>query len=135
MPFLGFANRHLPRIIAAPHAMKTTILLLSLLGLTYLGLGSAAPPPADDDGREIYINEGCNECHGIEVAGIEPLRRRARRQGPDLSNLGAQRTGNWLGQYLKKEVELEGKAHKKKFKGSDEELQVLVDWLLEQKSE
>ena len=33
------------------------------------------------------------------------------------------------------EVEQEGKAHKKKFKGSDEELQVLVDWLLEQKAE
>ena len=38
-------------------------------------------------------------------------------------------------QYVKKEVDKEGKSHTKPFKGNDEELQVLVDWLLEQKAE
>ena len=36
---------------------------------------------------------------------------------------------------MKREIDKDGKEHKKEFKGSDEELQALVDWLLEQKAE
>ena len=117
--------------------MKSTLLLVSLLGLAYLGLGLATPAPtlADDDGREIFLNESCDACHGVRVAGIEPRRRRARRRGPDLTNLAARRTDAWLSRYLQQEIDLDGRRHKTGFKGSDEELQALVDWLLEQKSE
>ena len=34
-----------------------------------------------------------------------------------------------LAAYLRKEGELDGKTHKKGFKGTDEELQTILDWL------
>ena len=90
--------------------------------------------PALNDGKETYVQH-CGECHGVKVAQINPTTRNAQNKGPDLTGIGEKYQPGWIKKYIMEEAEIEGKSHKKKFKGSDEELQVLVDWLLEQKAE
>ena len=92
------------------------------------------PPPASNDGEEAFVRN-CAECHGVKVAKINPTTKKDADKGPDLTGIGEKYQAGWIKRYVKVETENEGKAHKKKFKGSDEELQVLVDWLLEQKAE
>ncbi len=55
---------------------------------------------------------------------------------PDLSNLGNENLeADFVKKFINKEVDLNGKKHAVKFKGSDEELTTLVDWLLTLKNE
>jgi hypothetical protein len=84
------------------------------------------------DAEKIFINAKCNKCHSIEILKIEST---SKKEPFDLSKVGSERNAEFLTKYLLKEETLNDKKHKKEFKGTDEELQVLVDWLLEQKSE
>ncbi len=88
------------------------------------------------NGKTIFVNqERCNLCHSLSTQGIEAKTKSNKLKGPDLVGLAKKYKAGWIGRYLKKEADKEGKSHKKKFKGTDEELQTLVDWLLEQKAE
>ena len=93
-----------------------------------------AAPSTYDDGKETYVRH-CGECHGVKVAQVNPTTKKANEKGPDLTGIGEKYQRDWINRYIKQEEEHHGKSHVKKFKGSDEELQVLVDWLLEQKAE
>lgn len=90
---------------------------------------------ASEDGKKAFMGAKCQTCHSVESAGIEALAKSEKMRGPDLTNLHSKFDAQWLVKYLRKQEQLEGKAHRTEFKGSDEELQALVDWLLEQKSE
>lgn len=102
--------------------------LINLVAMMGLALNSAA---ARDTGRKMLRGQGCVECHAVAAAGIE-AKGKARAQGPDLSGLAARYRAASLATYLKRDQTVPGwGAHG--FKGTDEELQALVDWLLEQK--
>ena len=47
----------------------------------------------------------------------------------DLSKVGSERDAEWIGQFLRKQVKLDGKKHKQKYRGSDEDLATLGLWL------
>ena len=114
--------------------MKTKLTLLAL-ALAF-GLVMAAPLAAEEaDGKAVFEDQKCNLCHAVSTVGIEAKTKSEKLLGPDLVNMADSYEAEWLVQYIKKEVDKEGKSHTKPFKGSDEELQVLVDWLLEQKAE
>ena len=100
----------------------------------FLRAAPPAEPVAYDDGEKVFT-ENCAECHGVKVAGIMAKTKDAEKKGPDLTGIGEKYQTGWMKKYVMQEAEHDGKSHKKKFKGSDEELQVLVDWLLEQKAE
>ncbi len=86
----------------------------------------------NNNGRTIFVKkEKCIRCHSISTRGIEAKTKSERLKGPDLVGLSARYKSAWLSKYLTKKVRLKGKKHKTRFKGSDEELQTLVDWLLE----
>ena len=109
-----------------------TIAIASLLGLAF----TAAPLAAQEaDGKAVLEAEKCNLCHAVSTVGIEAKTKSDKLKGPDLVNLADDYEADWIVKYLKKEADKEGKSHTKPFKGSDEELQALVDWLLEQKAE
>ncbi len=124
------------------HASKATPMLAVLGGLALcffcfaalVPVGTHTAYPAPDDGKDAYV-KNCAECHGVKVAGIAATTKNARDKGPDLTGIGEKYQPKWLKRYVKEEADDGGKKHVKKFKGSDEELQVLVDWLLEQKAE
>lgn len=119
----------------------STLAALVILVLCYGGFSAVAPTDvptargADDDGKKVFLAQGCNECHAVSTAEIEATTKVESEKGPDLKSIGRKYQGEWITKYIKKGADIEGKAHTKKFKGSDEELQVLVDWLLEQKAE
>jgi cytochrome c551/c552 len=107
--------------------------LLIVLAIVIGTLAGVAAVRADDapDGKAIFLAQKCDMCHAVSTAGIEAKVKSAAMQGPDLVDLDLQ--ADWMTKYLKKEVDKDGKAHKKAFSGSDEELRTLIDWLLAQK--
>lgn len=84
-----------------------------------------------DDGKKIFVDNKCSMCHTVTVAGIESKKSDA----VDLSTVGKDQTVEFLTKYLKKETKLKEKNHKSSFKGSDEDLKILVDWLVTLKGE
>jgi cytochrome c oxidase cbb3-type subunit 2 len=88
--------------------------LLLLLGLLS-GTGRGAPNDLVQQGRRVYIAEGCIHCHSQYVRPdttdeerygaartLPDLERQTpplfgnRRQGPDLMNVGSRRGAEWL---------------------------------------
>jgi len=85
----------------------------------------------ESDGQQIFVDSKCTKCHSIESLEIVST----KDEPTDLSNVGADKDADLLKKYLLKEEPINEKNHKTKFKGSDEELNKLVDWLLTLKTE
>lgn len=80
----------------------------------------------ETDGQQIFTDSKCTKCHSIESLELSSKKDDA----VDLSNVGSQRNAEFLTKYLVKEEKLNEKKHKTKFKGSEEELNTLVNWLV-----
>ena len=107
--------------------MKNILIYLGLV-ITIVALYGFAFTIADDksdDGKKVFVDNKCNMCHTVTSAGIESKKSDA----VDLSTVGKDRTVEFLTKYLKKEAKLNDKDHKASFKGTDEELTKLVEWL------
>lgn len=92
-----------------------------------------APPQQQDAakallGREAFEDYKCATCHGVAAADIEAKAKSEKLRGPDLSGYTTDDTAA-LNAYLRKQSELNGVRHKHEFKGSDEELELLLGWL------
>ncbi len=70
----------------------------------------------------------CNMCHAVPAAEIVAKSKSEKMKGADL---GGKVEGEFetIAAYVRKAEELDGKKHKKEFKGTDEELQAILDWL------
>jgi mono/diheme cytochrome c family protein len=107
-----------------------SLALALVLGFSALSLYSNE---TDAQGKQIFEANKCNNCHALQAAGIEMKMKTSK--APDLSKLSDEITSkDVLVSYLKKEAELNGKKHMAAFKGTDEELSVLADWLMSFKS-
>lgn len=87
----------------------------------------------EPNGKAIFLAQKCNLCHTVSSAGIEATTTSDRMKAPDLVGVGSRHEEGWIAPYLHKQRKLHDKLHAKEFKGSDEELAALIDWLLEQK--
>ena len=83
------------------------------------------------DGQQIFTDSKCTKCHSVESLEITST----KDESVDLSNAGANNDAEFLKKYLVKEESINDKKHKIKFKGSDEELDALVNWMLTLKTE
>ncbi|MFP5204734.1 MAG: cbb3-type cytochrome c oxidase subunit II [Acidobacteriota bacterium] len=101
---------------------------LAALAWSLLARPRSAPPlTAIEKGREVYIAEGCMHCHSQYVrpgspdelmwGPVEPLAKIRRedpplignrRQGPDLTEVGARRSALWLKAHLEDPAEVSG---------------------------
>ena len=113
---------------------KQTHLTIILSACLLAAMVLAAPLAAQEDGKAVFEAQKCQLCHGVSSAGIEATTKSEKLKGPDLTGVGENFDAEWMTKYIKKEVDKEGKKHTKPFKGTDEELQVIIDWLLEQKA-
>jgi mono/diheme cytochrome c family protein len=107
--------------------MKNILIYLGLV-ITIVALYGFAFTIADDksdDGKKVFVDNKCNMCHTVTNAGIESKKSDA----VDLSTVGKDRTVEFLTKYLKKEAKLNDKDHKSSYKGTDEDLATLVEWL------
>lgn len=102
------------------------ITIVALYGFAFI-----VADQADGDGKKVFVDNKCQMCHTVKSVGIESKKSDAS----DLSSVGKDNTVEFLTKYLKKEAKLNDKDHKSSFKGSDEDLKVLVDWLLTLKGE
>lgn len=110
----------------------TLIVPLLLVALTISSAAYAGPAAGSSlDGKTIFLEAKCNMCHSVSSAGIEGKMKSA----PDLTGTGQRHEAKLLTGYLRGDAEIGGKAHKKKFTGSDEELAALVSWLEAQKAQ
>ncbi len=89
-----------------------------------------AEEKAELDGKTLFVEtHKCNMCHAVPAAEIPA------KVKPDSPMAGGDLGGKIEGEledlaaYVRKEAELDGKTHKKPFKGTDEELQAIIDWL------
>lgn len=113
--------------------MKSIIGYLSIIVAIVALYGFAFTISYNDDpvGKKIFIDNKCNMCHTVKSAGIESKKSDAS----DLSNFGAEMKKEDMIKYLKKEMKLKDKNHVTAFKGTDEELAKLVEWLSTLKAE
>jgi mono/diheme cytochrome c family protein len=108
----------------------TLALALLLAALTVSGPAYAA----DEGGKAVFTSSKCGTCHGVSSAGLE-AKLKGRMAGPDLTGVVEDRGADVVKAYLQGDEQIEGKKHKMPFKGSDEELAALIDWLAEQKAQ
>ena len=108
--------------------MKITKSSLIILGFVLSGallISAAAQDEESMDGRALFTDtHKCNMCHGVEADDIEPTTESEEKKGPDLSGFTPENGLSILAEFLRDEEE-----HKEPFKGTDEELQTIIDWL------
>lgn len=79
------------------------------------------------DGKTVFENAKCLTCHSVTSQNLEGKKK---DKSVDLSNAGTTQTAESLTTFLKKESDYNGKKHPIAFKGTDEEFQILKDWIL-----
>lgn len=89
----------------------------------------AAASIAAADGKKAFLDNSCDRCHSVEAHDIEATVKSERMRGPDLSETGKTRDADWFAGYLAKDLDLEGKPHRAMYRGSDEDLRTISDWL------
>jgi len=99
--------------------------VLALLAALLIQPATAAE--GEKDAKTLFVEtHKCNMCHGVPAVGIEAKTKSESMKGPEL---GGKVKGDFakIAAYMRKETE--DKKHKKEFKGTDEELQTILDWL------
>lgn len=124
------------------------VLLLICSGKVWAEEGSTVPDKKvpkeviENPGKDVFLKFRCNQCHSVSILGIGKDADEEEDEDdwddeeedevepPDLSGVAAKKHKiEFLIQYLKKKVSQNGRKHKKKFKGSEEETKALVAWL------
>lgn len=86
------------------------------------------------NGQQIFLQHKCNLCHTIKALGIQSAYKGPEdKRPPDLSDVGTKHNADWIAGFVTKKEELDGKKHKKRFEGSDDDLKALAGWLASQK--
>jgi hypothetical protein len=113
-----------------PSPPRAPAALVALAGLALAASGPvlAQDPPA---GRVLFEAQGCNLCHAVPAAGVAKAGD-PTVTGPDLVGLGDEHSRCGLKRWLRRTKMHDGLTHLQRFQGSDEDLDVLVRWLLEQ---
>lgn len=107
--------------------MLTSFLLLPVFPLLLSSSSAAA------DGKQAFLDNNCNRCHSVSARDIEATIQSESMRASDLSSVGENRDAEWIEKYLQKKVENDGKTHRSTFRGSDEDLESIAEWLAEQK--
>ncbi len=95
--------------------------IVALYGFAYAIAGNDEP-----DGKKLFVDYKCNMCHTVKSVGIESKKSDA----DDIVQLEAEKNAEFWMKYLMKQEKLNGKDHKTAFKGKEEDLQKIVDWLM-----
>lgn len=115
--------------------------MTALAGIAAFGFtvpGAVAAGAAEEDGKAIFLRSKCNTCHTVESQAIARLQPEGEWEGEeeeesdlpkDLSDVGSTREPGWIKRWLTKEVEVNGKTHRKRFGGSPAQLDVVASWL------
>ena len=116
-----------PRIPALLAAGFCAMALVFLLGAAVSAAADGAP-----DGKAIFLAQKCDMCHGVSGAGITATTKSDKMKGPDLAGF-VPKDPAAVTAFLRLKGEIDGKKHKKEFKGPDSDIAAVLAWLKEQK--
>ena len=109
-------------------SMVALAIVLAVFTLLPAAGALAAEEGEEPAGKAVFLAHKCNLCHSVPSAGIESKTKSEKMKGSDLG--GPIEAGfEAFATYVRQQGELDGKSHKKEFKGTDEELQAIFDWL------
>ena len=83
------------------------------------------------DGQQIFVDNNCLKCHSVESLELVST----GKNPSDLSEIGGTYENDFLSKYLMKEETIDDKKHKMPFKGTEDDLNKLVDGWQTLKSE
>jgi len=118
------------RVTAFASPMGLLLTLAALLPGLLLITAPAARAAGESGGKEVFLAQKCNTCHTVDAEKIARTSTSDKMKGPDLSKIGADHDAAWITKWLKKEAEAkDGKKHMPTFKGTDDEMKKVADWL------
>jgi len=106
--------------------MKQTQIVVILVSVLVLGF---TVPMGAADGKAAFLEAKCEMCHAVGAADIAAKVKSGKMKGPDLSGFKTDDMAATIAYVTQKAAGEDGKKHLKGFKGSDEELQTILDWL------
>lgn len=136
--------------------MKTLFWSLAVLAAIATGWADvlAASDSGTPAGQKLFLKNHCTSCHSIKAVKIEKKAEPAveeevketaaketaaketevketgtKKEPPDLSGVGLKHKSDWIQGWLLKKELIDGKPHKKKFRGTPDELKTLATWL------
>lgn len=104
--------------------------LIAAMGYGLIFIQAFSQDTKPKDGKTIFMDSRCSQCHSIKSQTIEAKRKDAGNKAPDLSDVGSKLKADFIMKYLKKEVTLDDKKHLIEFKGTDADLDILSKWLV-----
>jgi cytochrome c553 len=104
--------------------MKISFFIVLFFGVIFL-TGFNSLQEKDHPGKKVFIDAKCQTCHSVESHNLTSKSKKST----DLSNVGAVYRANFLEKFLMKQDKKDGKAHPQAFKGSNEDLFQLAEWL------
>ena len=81
------------------------------------------------DGQALFVSYGCDKCHAVSTHGIKATAKSEKMRGPDLAEASPKHDAAWIVRLVTKEELVDGKKHKGSFKGSDEDLAAIAEWV------
>jgi len=107
--------------------MKSVIAYLLFLFVIVALYGAAFASVGEEPaGKKVFLDSKCNTCHAIQVAKIET---KSKKPAPDLSAVGSKHKADFIKKYITKQEKVNDKAHPTQFKGSDDDLKKVAEWL------
>lgn len=111
----------------------TNLKILTVLFTAAIGSQSLALSSDDLPGKALFVEKKCNRCHTVESQQIETTK--GDDDAPDMSNAGAMvPSAEWAKKFILREERKDGKKHKRPYKGSEKDLDLIVAWLMTLKS-
>ena len=104
------------------------VLAIAILALTATPI-VFAEEDNEKEGRAAFDANKCVMCHGVAAEDLKPKAKSEKMLGPDLSGFKSEVELPKMLAYMRGESAIDGAKHKKPFKGTDEELQAIFDWL------
>jgi cytochrome c5 len=107
------------------------IAAFALLGASLLPLLGADEPAQPPPGQAVFVAQGCQACHAVPAANLSKAGDDTV-SAPDIADLDERYCERSLRRWMKREQDDRGYTHLQYFQGSDEDLKLLVSWMLEQ---
>lgn len=112
--------------------MEVQKIFTALVGIVFIltFILSAQETTISKDGKTVYFEAKCNTCHAISSLEIEAKNKSASNKAPDLSKVEIKYDKSFLKKYLHKEESINEKKHPVAYKGTDEDLETLLSFIL-----
>jgi cytochrome c oxidase subunit 2 len=108
------------RAISKVSALILSVLFIAVVFRSIIPSAQAATDPAL--GEKIYSAKRCGACHVIQGKG--------GKLGPPLSDIASKRDAQWLKAFLKDPKTINPESKMSPFKGTNDELETLIAYLL-----